>query len=403
MDSLLICFCIICFLLTALASFILFFVNKEQVFCNRIIALVLLLFGLQNLISFLVFTGYLIHVPHVYRVLGPSTLLILPLSYIYVRSVLNGETAFRKWDWLFLIPSLLYAINLLPVYMMPYEEKRLLVENYLSNPKLQGQFSEGYLPPYIFPFIRTIWSTIFFVMLYRTIHKFKKNVGSRILEYNRDLLQWLYNFSYILLVFIVVFIIHTILLPIWELDTKISDYTLVAAVFTMTVLLFVKPRVLYGLYLPSTAFSSISTPTVTEEYKTPRVDIKTFEAITFDKKYTKTISDNQKYKAILEHYFETEKPFLNPNYSLDDLVNDIKIPKHTLSSFINQEYGLGFRKFLNGRRVSYLLQNYDNPDWKNLTFEAIANESGFKNRSTFILNFREFTQKNPMEYFKDRV
>ncbi|MEK8180807.1 helix-turn-helix domain-containing protein [Flavobacterium buctense] len=403
MDGFLICFSIICFLLAVLASFILFFVNKEQVFCNRLIGLVILLFGLQNLISFLVFSGLMIKIPHIYRVLGPTTLLILPLSYIYVRAVLKSETSFRKSDWILLIPSVLYAVNLAPVYFLPYEDKLILVRNYLANPRLQGQFNEGILPPYVLLFIRTIWSTVFLIMLFNSLRQFKKNVDNKILEINKDLLQWLTNFSYVLLALVSVFIIHAIIAPIFKLDTKIGDYTLVFAVFILTSILFAKPRVLYGLYLPTSELKFITDydPKIdnTSEKNTEVVGIHVLDK----QKYLKKILENQEYKEAIEQFFRANLPFLNPNYSLDNLVDDLKIPKHTLSSFINQEYGMGFRKFLNSKRVEYLLENYKKPEWKNHTLEAIANESGFKNRSTFILNFREFTQKKPLEYFKDKA
>jgi YesN/AraC family two-component response regulator len=35
-----------------------------------------------------------------------------------------------------------------------------------------------------------------------------------------------------------------------------------------------------------------------------------------------------------------------------------------------------------------------------ITLEAIGNESGFRNRSTFIINFKGVTGENPSEYFK---
>jgi YesN/AraC family two-component response regulator len=91
--------------------------------------------------------------------------------------------------------------------------------------------------------------------------------------------------------------------------------------------------------------------------------------------------------------------FLNPDYSLNDLVDEIKVPRHLLSSFINQEYGLGFRKFLNRKRLSMLWKISINLNGK-ITLEAIGNESGFRNRSTFIINFKGVTGENPSEYFK---
>jgi len=62
---------------------------------------------------------------------------------------------------------------------------------------------------------------------------------------------------------------------------------------------------------------------------------------------------------------------------------------------------MGFRKFINEKRVAYIIENSKKPEWKNLTLEAISIESGFGNRSTFIKNFKEVTGKNPLQYFKN--
>jgi hypothetical protein len=37
------------------------------------------------------------------------------------------------------------------------------------------------------------------------------------------------------------------------------------------------------------------------------------------------------------------------------------------------------------------MENFNKPEWQNLTLEAIGNESGFRNRSTFIINFKGVT------------
>ena len=395
MDVFFICFSVICFLLAILAGFILSFVNKEQVFSNRLLGLFLFLLGLQNLIVFLVYTRFMLKIPHIYRVFGPTTLLIMPIGYFYVRSVLRRESRFRKYDWLILIPAILYAINLMPVYLMPSDEKLALVQNYLRNPKLQAKFNEGLFPPYVFPLVRVIWSTVFFVKLFNMVRQFKARVDARILQMNKDLLQWLTVFSYIMLVFVSVHLVFTIVAPIFRLDATLVDLVLQLIVFVTASMLFAKPKILYGLYIPSGQQEQSASDQIKSDDENP--------VVSHDSKpsHLKPMPNSSKYKVSLESHFKSNAPFLNPNYSLDDLVREINIPKHVLSSFINQEYGMGFRKFLNSRRVAYILENYQQPKWKNLTFEAIANESGFKNRSTFILNFKEVTKKTPMEYFKE--
>jgi AraC-like DNA-binding protein len=106
-------------------------------------------------------------------------------------------------------------------------------------------------------------------------------------------------------------------------------------------------------------------------------------------------SDLIQYKKRVELFFKERQPFLNPLYSLELLVIDTNIARNKLSAFINREYGMGFRNFLNGYRVNYFIEHIHNPHWKNLTLQAISAECGFTARSTFIKSFKRFTGQTP--------
>jgi AraC-like DNA-binding protein len=396
MDIIFSAFSVICFILAFLVGFILFFVNKKNVFTNRLLALVLLFFGIQNFVSYLFYSGFIVKIPHIYKVFAPTTFLIFPLCYFYVRSILKLQTTFQRYDWLILIPSILYAINLYPVYTLSYEKKIILVEHYLKNLIIHGQFNEGVLPPYVFSFIRTGWSAYFLFLQFKLINQFKKNVSNRFIEINKDLLNWLYLFSFLLLFFISIFIVFTVLTPLFNLSLRITDIALQIIVLSITFKLFSKPNILYGIHFP------LENITINgDEDFTQNNNIGTFEDTADNNALIKSYNNDFEYKSIVESHFNTNLPFLNPNYNLNNLSKAIGLPKHIISTFINQEYGIGFRKFINQKRVHYLIENFIKPEWKNLTLEAKANESGFKNRSTFIINFKEVTGKNPFEYFKN--
>jgi AraC-like DNA-binding protein len=388
-------FSTLCLLLCLLASFILFFINKVQLFSNRLLAIVLFILALANLNIILFYSGLLIKMPFLYRIFIPISLLLLPFSYFYVRSILNPAKGFQKLDWLVLIPSILSIVNFWPVYTLPTEQKLILVTNLLNNIKLQSHFDDGYLPPYIFSLLRTSWSGIFIYLQFDLIRKFQKNVATEIIKINKDLLQWLLLFSKLFMWLLFISVIFNLAAPILKVGTSITDIALQLLVFIITLKLFMQPQILYGIYIPSEKMNTVAiNPKLNE--------ISAYEISDQNSEFKEVIHRNIEYKEKIDMYFKEHQPFLNPDYSLSQLVDAIQIPQHLLSSFINQEYGMGFRKFINEKRVAYIIENSKKPEWKNLTLEAISLESGFGNRSTFIKNFKAVTGKNPLQYFKNK-
>jgi AraC-like DNA-binding protein len=115
-----------------------------------------------------------------------------------------------------------------------------------------------------------------------------------------------------------------------------------------------------------------------------------------------SVNSNEFYriKNKLEKHFHNDKPYLNQNFCLDDLVRSISIPRYLISATINKEYGISFRELVNLYRIEFLLSNLDKQEWQNLTWEAISEEAGFKSRFTFIKNFKQITGMTPSEYNK---
>ena len=115
-----------------------------------------------------------------------------------------------------------------------------------------------------------------------------------------------------------------------------------------------------------------------------------------------TVSE-EKMKQInvqVKEFFSRQKPFLNPNYSLDQLAEDIDVPDHILAYFLNVKYKMNFRFFLSEYRIDHFSLKVKNGDWKNKSLEAIANELGFNNTTTFVNACKRKTGMTPAEYIK---
>ena len=108
-----------------------------------------------------------------------------------------------------------------------------------------------------------------------------------------------------------------------------------------------------------------------------------------------------KIKNSLREFFSLEQPYLKPGYTLRQLAEDLNIPLHQLSAFINQYYGVHFNDFINEYRINHFKVKIINEEWRQKKIEAIAEESGFSNRNTFTVAFKKITGLNPSEYIKN--
>jgi AraC-like DNA-binding protein len=365
--------------------------------------LLLLAVTIMNINGVLYHNKWYLIFPQFHKVLYPFSLLIAPLSFIYIRSVLFYEFRFRKYDWLLLVPALLMLINLMPYYLMPYAEKKAYLIQYYKDDYFRVQSSNGILPANLFPFLRAAWSFLFIVLNFNLINYFTKHAKAKVLEDNATMLQWIKVLNFILAILMVANLFSSLLVPILKNDFKIPDITIGSLAFVICIALYSRPRILYGLYLPVSLpvpENMVNEGSLTKE---PELD----HSPDSEKKGNNTelhisISSAEilNYKMLVENYFNINKPFLQTNYKLDNLAADLKIRRYILSLFINQEYNMGFREFLNRYRIEYMIANLNKPAWSNLTLEAISEECGFNSRTNFIKNFKEITGQTPSAYIK---
>lgn len=391
-------------LLGILAICILTWVNQDASHSKRVLVLLLLVVTATNLNGILYHSGWYLSFPQFHKVLYPFTLLIAPFSYIYIRSVFLHEFRFRKHDWLVLLPALFLLITLIPYYLMPLAEKKTYLLQYYQDSSFRVQSSNGILPSHFFPFVRFGWSLLFIVLNFSLIITFTKKANQTLLADNVVTVRWIKILNFTLTLLLGTTLLSATGAVVFKNDFHLPDIAMGTLGFIICLALFVRPKILYGVYMPS-LFSQLLV-----EDKSPHVLDKPnqIESIFIEsEKYTGlgskanlSPSDAIYYKVMLDNFFINQQPFLKSNYTLDHLVAELNVPRYILSAFINREYNMGFREFLNRYRIEYMLANLSKPEWRQYTLEAIGKECGFSSRTTFINNFKEITGQTPSVYLK---
>lgn len=101
------------------------------------------------------------------------------------------------------------------------------------------------------------------------------------------------------------------------------------------------------------------------------------------------------YERVLE-YFESNRPFLDSNLTINDIVKVVFSNKVYISRAISRYTGKNFCQFVNCYRIAYSVKCFrENMDLK---ITELANMSGFNSVVSYNMAFRLFMNENPSEW-----
>ena len=97
----------------------------------------------------------------------------------------------------------------------------------------------------------------------------------------------------------------------------------------------------------------------------------------------------------MDGIMEQHRPFLNADYSIKNLADDLHIHSYQLSGILNQHLGKNFNNYLNKYRVDYGKKLIQRGDINNLNLKGLAQKCGFNNRNSFTAAFKKHTGYTP--------
>ena len=117
----------------------------------------------------------------------------------------------------------------------------------------------------------------------------------------------------------------------------------------------------------------------------------------------KGISDEKKIELLekIKTLMLTKKTFLNSNFSLAQLSQDMKTNRAYLSKVINENLNMNFPNFVNEYRIKESCRLISNKKYESETIQSISEDAGFNSPSAFINAFKKFTGVTPSFYIKE--
>lgn len=120
----------------------------------------------------------------------------------------------------------------------------------------------------------------------------------------------------------------------------------------------------------------------------------------------KTVSEperniSQEFFSRIMLVMEDEKPYLDPEFSLQALAELVESNTKYVSQAINEHAGRNFRNFINEFRIKEAERRLlDKENYGNYTIQGIAESVGIKSKSTFVAAFKKVTGLTPSVYIK---
>ncbi len=340
-------------------------------------------------IYLLVYSGWITHMPHMYKTAAPINYIIPPLSYLYVRAVLFNEKKFSIIDLSHFVLFILFFLNYIPFFLLPTYEKQLIVDATIKDMTLAYQYKAGLIPEYIGYILRPIQLAFYLFLQWRLVIKFKKYYASHTVEKQvKDVLKWLKVFTWSSTFFLIGFI-ALILFVVISKDfftqgfiSLIPGIIIALSFFVISIYLLIHPEVLTGL--PFIQYKEIESALVVNQ-----ADKIPFIRSDYNTEITK-----------IDTYFKEKQPYLINNLSISQVSVILNIPVRDLSYIINNHYELRFNDFLNQYRIKHIVDNVIENSLDKYTIESIAKQAGFSSKTSFYRAFQKIHQCTPVEFFQ---
>jgi AraC-like DNA-binding protein len=104
--------------------------------------------------------------------------------------------------------------------------------------------------------------------------------------------------------------------------------------------------------------------------------------------------------AKINDFLEKEEPYINPDFSINELAAALKVPVHHLSYCLNTLMNVKFTSLRTQLRIKYAIKLLNSGQADELSMDGIGKKAGFSTRSNFYNAFKTETGMTPSEYLE---
>jgi AraC-like DNA-binding protein len=346
-----------------------------------------------------VVTGYVVltpmlalRFPHVFRTAHFFYSLVMPFSWLYFREVLKPGRGSWK-DLLLFLPVALYVVDFMPVFLKSAEEKRAILSQ-INNFGLRISYGEGWIMPPGFYHILRSGMFVFCWGLQAALFFRTKSAEFKAPQ-ERMQRRWM---AFLLWSGVLIFMPNIIMgiLKRPDLTMQWSNFAALTAALIQGYFLLLHPGLLYGPMGDNITDARIPGKRRGLAHPEKPQDGKPAYYDQLDPHSVREI------EMAIATWIREKQIYLNPELTLAGLSSLSGIGLHKWSAYLNKVQQLGFNDYINRNRVDHCVLKMHDGEHRSKTLEALAQESGFNSRSTFIRAFKKFKGLTPSEYLEER-
>jgi AraC-like DNA-binding protein len=347
---------------------------------NRILAVFFLSIGLNLTDNFLVIKRVYLFSPWYVSWGICLPLLFGPLLYLYTRSVLYRSFTLSRKKWLHFLPFIAAFLTTELIYLSR-------TKGYLLG--LLNNMTERRIPP-AFYWTSGIIFLQYFVYLaacLRLIGQYKKVVRDNYSDPRRADLRWLYT----TILFFSCCMFLTAFNGFLGLTTWSKYYYFVFGAIVGLLFVFIY-RILLATLLRPAIFGLLE-----EQAPGAIADADSPQLLPVTSTFTPEPGI-----AMLVREMQDNKPYLDPDLTLEKLAARLSLRPKVLSKVINDGLHKHFFDFINSYRIDEAKRLLTNPPDRKFTVLEVLYQCGFNSKSSFNTLFKRYTGMTPTVFRKTR-
>ena len=302
--------------------------------------------------------------------------LLGPVFYFYVKSLLNSNTKFNWKDFIHFLPAIGYLIYSLIVFVT---DKLFLDEFYFYADGRDKDLDFWYQMAGLISMLFYLFLSLKYYFNYRKLSLQEVSFADEVA------FKWIKHFAMAFGLILVLRVLFFILNPEWgQFGSKYWYYLCFSILLLYISITGYSNTIRTGLQLQPSPLPGLETP---ENNATEEAKEEAEEGVT-----------SGEWKGKINHLFETEEVYKNPNLTLTDLASRLNTNRNIISKAINQEFGMNFNDFVNEKRAEAVIQKLKKGEHVANTLLGIALDCGFNSKTTFNRAFKKHTGTTPKQF-----